>query len=268
VVGLGLGAALVCTAASAQEHWSAAERARIFVTSPNWTGLWESKLSAESDNLTGYASGYSRDRLAVLHRDFKLLAKPPYKPGWERTRRTNQKSTASGATAGSYQTTGKLCGDAQFPALLELPLMFQVLVTPEETLFLYENGEVRHIYTDGRQHPKPEDLWPTATGNSIGHWEGATLVIDTVETHSGPILPTPGAADLSEQAHFTERIRRLDADTLQDDTTIDDPVRFAHPWQVSIRWSRVLDQDRLLPLDCGNDRNPVVNGKMTVAPPQ
>ena len=53
-------------------------------------------------------------------------------------------------------------------------------VTPEETLFLYENGDVRHIYSD-REHPKKDDLWPTKRGNSIGRWKGATLFIDTIE---------------------------------------------------------------------------------------
>jgi hypothetical protein len=268
VVGLGLGAALLCTAASAQEHWSAAERARIFATLPNWSGLWESKLSTESDNLTGYpsdltgnVSDYARVRLELLQRDFELSRKPPYKPGWEQTQQAKAKSTAIGAGGLG------ICRDAQFPTLLELPLMFQVSVTPEETLFLYENGDVRHIYTDGRKHPQQEDLWPTKRGNSIGHWEGSTLVIDTIEVTPGP-MQFPGAADLSDQARFTERVRMVDANTLRDDLTIDDPVRFAHPWQVSIRWSRVLGQDRMLPYDCGNDRNPVVSGKMTVAPPQ
>ncbi|MGB6452049.1 MAG: hypothetical protein WBE92_14965 [Steroidobacteraceae bacterium] len=144
--------------------------------------------------------------------------------------------------------------------------MFQVFVTPEETLFLYDDGEARHIYTDGRKHPKKEDLWPTDTGNSVGRWEGATLVVDTIDVKSGPIAPLQGVADLSDRAHFTERVRLIAPNRMEDDLTIDDPVRFAHPWRVSTVWTRVLDQDRLLPYDCDNDRNPVVNGQITIAP--
>ncbi len=141
-------------------------------------------------------------------------------------------------------------------------------MTPEETVFLYENGDARHVYTDGRKHPKKEDLWPTDKGDSIGHWEGATLVIDTIEVKSGPVEPAPGAAVLSDQARFTERVRMIDVSTMQDDLTIDDPVRFTHPWQVSIQSKRVLGEDRMLPYDCDNDRNPIENGKITIAPPE
>lgn len=263
--GFALGVALLCTTAlaheqSAPEHGSAAERVRIFATLPNWNGLWESKWSADSDNLAGRIP-----TTELLARYAPLAGKPPYKPGWERERQAERNSVQSAASSDWSQP---ICTDIRFPALLEWPRMFQVFVTPEETLFLYDNGDVRHIYTDGRKQPKKEDLWPTHHGNSIGHWEGNTLIIDTIEVKSGQILPFQGTAELSEQAHFTERVRRVDANTMQDDLTIDDPMRLAHPWQVSTRWSRVLDQDRLLPFDCENDRNPVVNGKMTVAPPR
>ncbi len=67
------------------------------------------------------------------------------------------------------------------PLTMDWAGIFQVAVTPEETLFLFEYGEVRHIYTDGRSHPGKDDLWPTPMGDSIGRWQGETLVIDTLE---------------------------------------------------------------------------------------
>jgi hypothetical protein len=261
----GFSLALLGAAAWGQEHWSAAERSRIFATLPDWSGLWEPKVSALSDNLTGYPAGSfdATHKASDLARLIPLIAAtPPYRPEWLRAQRAK---TDPAAAAGSAAPI-KLCRDVPFPALLELPLMFQVAVTPEETLFLYENGDVRHIYSD-REHPKKEDLWPTKRGNSIGRWKGATLFIDTIEVNSGPLLG-PGTADLSEQAHFTERVRMLDSNTLQDDLTIEDPVRFAHPWHVLTQWTRVLDQDRMLPYDCENDRNPVVNGKFSIATPR
>ena len=148
--------------------------------------------------------------------------------------------------------------------------MFQVVVTPAETLLLFIHGEVRQIFTDGRMHPSGTDLWPTPLGDSIGHWSGATLIIDTTARKAGPVtsLPIPGVADLSEQAHFTERLRLIDADTLQNDLTIDDPQRFSHPWQIAIRYKRVTDVDRLIPVDCTeNDRDEIVNGKLTIVMP-
>ncbi len=259
-LGLGFALALLGATAWAQEHWSAAERERIFATLPNWNGLWESRVSALSDNLTGYptaAIAANRSPPSDISRllSRSLYGKPPYRPGWEREHQAE-------LDAAKHGKPGKLCRDVPFPALLQLPLMFQVFVTPEETLFLYENGDVRHIYTD-RKHPKKEDLWPTKRGNSIGHWEGATLVIDTIE-----VEPESRGPQLSDRAHFVERVRLIDPNTLEDDLTVEDPQRLAHPWQVVTRWSRVLDEDRMLPYDCENDRNPIVNGKFTIAPPR
>jgi hypothetical protein len=260
--------ALVVVAIHAQENPDS--RVRVFAALPNWNGLWESKSSEASLNLGGHQAVPLGSTLAeVFAQNMKLLAgKPPYTPEWILAREAERKSTPAQAAGGGPASTAKLCTDTQFPAVLDLPLMFQVFVTPEETLFLYETGDVRHVYTDGRKHPKKDDLWPTDKGDSIGHWKGGTLLIDTIEIKSGPIAPYPGVPDLSERAHFTERVRRVDADTLQDDLTIDDPLRFVHPWQLALRYSRVTGLDRMLPYDCTeNDRNPVLNGKMTVAPP-
>ncbi|MGH8261509.1 MAG: hypothetical protein ACREUG_17655 [Steroidobacteraceae bacterium] len=254
-IGLGIALALLATGAAAQKN--SAVRVRAFAALPDWSGLWETGWSAAADNPSGYPPGEARDPVGTLRRYVKLLGQPPYKPAWVRKQRTQPKIHASGELGH--------CG-FPYPFLLEAPQMFEVLVAPEETLFLYEDGAARHVYTDGRRHPKLADLWPTALGSSVGHWDGTTLVIDTIETQSGPIF-VPGTPDLSARAHFIERVRMIDHDTLQDDLTIDDPLRFLHPWHLSIRWHRVLDQNRLLPWDCANNRNPVVNGKITFAPP-
>ncbi len=238
-----------------------AERVRIFGRLPNWNGLWISKLGADSEHLSGYPVNFQDETgQEKITRYFKLAAKPPYRPDWQREHKSAARSTT---------TPGKMCGNMPFPAMLELPFVFQILVTPEETLFFYETGDARHIYTDGRPHPKKDDLWATERGNSIGHWEGSTLVIETIEVKPGPILPFSffPSADLSEQAHFTERVRLLGPNSMQDDLTIEDPQRFDHPWQISIQWTRV-DQDRMLPWNCEEDRNPIVNGTISIAPPK
>ena len=147
--------------------------------------------------------------------------------------------------------------------------MFQVLITPEETLLLFADGQARHIYTD-RPHPKPADLWPTDLGNSVGRWEHDTLVIDTIDRKAGPFIRIPHflSPDLSEQAHFTERLRRVGPDALQDELTIEDPARLTRPWNVTLRFRRVKDMDRLIPTDCTEkDHYRVVQGKMTITAP-
>ncbi len=199
----------------------------------------------------------------------QLLGKPPYNAEWEWKSRGDPKNGGAPAPLAAV----KICGKTGFPAVMESPvpdMAFQVFVTPEETLFLFPDGTARHVRTDGRSHPRSEDLWPTDLGDSVGQWDGTTLVIDTVVRKAGPLapFPMPGVAILSERAHFTERVTRIGANTMQDDLTIDDPERFVHPWKLSIRYQRVTGIDRMLPTDCTeNDRNPIVNGNITLAPP-
>ena len=235
-----------------------APRALAFAALPNWTGLWETEAAAGL-----LATGKLEPP--------KLWGKPPYNAEWEKKSRGAGPNGEPAAPPTDLPPAVKVCEPGGFPAIMEHPVpdyLFEMLVTPEQTLLVSTDGGIRHIHTDGRQHPKGEDLWATAEGHSIGHWEGETLVIDTIARKAGPVGPLPGAADLSEQAHFTERLRRLDADTLQNDMTIDDPQRFSHPWQLVIRYKRAKDVDRMIAVNCReNDRNPVVDGNFVITPP-
>ncbi|HEY6454718.1 MAG TPA: hypothetical protein VIY90_05480 [Steroidobacteraceae bacterium] len=202
------------------------------------------------------------------------MGEPPYNAQWQKKYREGLKN----ASSAPLTTSAAAACQQGFPAVIDNPApegMFQMLVAPEATLFLFGDGQTRLIYTDGRPHPKPEDLWPTNMGDSIGHWEAGTLVIDTIARTAGPVYsagpvgePMRYVAALSEQAHFTERLRRIDANTLRDEITIDDPQRFVHPWKLSIGYQRVTDVDRMIIYHCeGQDRNPIVKGKLTISPP-
>jgi hypothetical protein len=258
---------------------SAPERAKTFARLPDWTGYWETELSAalvfgEFDPQAGGAAppGVDPVALAFMTRS-KLAGRPPYNSEWERRTQLEVKALKRAQLRHAVEPPSfKVCREG-FPAAMESPVpdgMFQVLVTPEEAAFIFPSGEVRHVFTDGRGHPRKEDLWPSALGDSIGHWEKDTLVIHTIARKAGPIGPIamPGATQLSEQTEFTERLRRVDIDTMQNDMTIFDPQRFARPWKLSIRYVRVKDMDRMIPVECSeNDRNQVVKGRMTIVPP-
>ena len=194
----------------------------------------------------------------------QLIRRPPYNTEWQARYDT---AVADVATQTRLRATFKACSRS-FPALMEAPWMFEVAVMPEETLLIFENGQVRHVYTDGRQHPSGADLWPTSLGDSVGHWQGDTLIVDTIaRSASEPLAPRAWAAMLSERAHFTERLR-LRGNELEDQLTIEDPLALAHPWQITLRFKRVTQMNRMLPYDCTeNDRNPVVDGKMTISNP-
>ena len=117
------------------------------------------------------------------------------------------------------------CGSVG-PQTYMTPYAFEFLQTPGRvTLLMEEFHEVRRIWLDGRGHP--DDPNPTVMGHSIGHWDGDTLVVDTVGfSETGPrgeTSPLPRSA----KRHLIERIRRvLDGRVLEIETIDEDPVAF------------------------------------------
>jgi hypothetical protein len=110
----------------------------------------------------------------------------------------------------------------------------EIVQTPKQVIELFEYDHfVRHIYIDGRKHP--DDPTPTYDGDSIGHWEGNTLVVDTIGLNGKIWLDRVGHPE-SDQMHITERIQRTDEKTLQIDFTFDDPKAYPAPWNATLRW--------------------------------
>jgi hypothetical protein len=99
---------------------------------------------------------------------------------------------------------------------------------PDRVLMMFEYDHyVRNIYMDGREHLK--DLPGTWMGDSIGKWDGDTLVVDTTGFNDKTWLDNDGHPH-TEDLHVVERIRRVNHDTLTIDTTIEDPKAYTKPW--------------------------------------
>jgi hypothetical protein len=113
----------------------------------------------------------------------------------------------------------------------------------------------RNIYTDGRGHP--DDLEATFAGDSVGHWEGATLVVDTIGIKESVALGM--GMKHSDKLHLTERIHldKADPDTLVDELTAEDPTALAKPWLHSFTYKRSREWTLLEFICAENDRNPV-----------
>jgi hypothetical protein len=237
-----------------------AARVRAFARLPNWTGIWESTVWLSD------ASGRPPGGAAQVRATEQLWRDPPYNDEWAATYRAALSDTAAIA---AKNAGGSWCLRT-FPGLMEGPRPFQIAILPEETLIVFEGGQVRHVYTDGRAHPSADDLWPTDLGDSIGHWEGDTLVIDTIARLSTePMVPGAWASLLSDRSHFIERFRMTDQNYLEDQMTIEDPVALARPWTMTLRFKRLRNLQRMLTYDCTeNERNPVVDGKLIIAPPR
>jgi hypothetical protein len=246
---------------------------------PDWSGQWEIVGVTPSPN-----GGFNESLDRVLR---ELQWGPPNKPAVQAkvvrivaAEKKEMEAVLHGADPGGAE---RACTFGFPSVMIDSPLMFEILPTPKETALIFSSREIRHVYTDGRPHTPKDDLWATPWGDSIGHWDGKTLVIDTiaVDAPSGfggpdgtPVVAFGGIEQmelvtfLSPQAHFIERIRMIDKDHLQDQMTVIDPVNLAKPWHLTRTYDRVKNIHRMVYEDCeGEERNPIVNGHFTLTPP-
>jgi len=120
------------------------------------------------------------------------------------------------------------CVPPGLPRIYLHPFPMQIAQIRGEVIMLFEYDSIRHqIFTDGRQHD--ETLGPLWMGDSVGHWEGDTLVADTVNFNDKTWLDRMGHPH-SDALHLIERMRRVDHNHLNIDMTIDDPKAYTKPW--------------------------------------
>jgi len=162
------------------------------------------------------------------------------------------------ANHGEFPREGRsYCAPPGMPyqmGLAQYPIEF--LFTPGRVTMLMEAWtQWRRVYTDGRGHPA--DLEATFYGDSIGHWDGQTLVIDTVGIKPGALISA--GIGHSDKERISERIHLspTDPDQLVDELTVTDPEALEKPWAVVYRYRRHREWE-LLEFACAeNDRNPV-----------
>jgi hypothetical protein len=109
----------------------------------------------------------------------------------------------------------------------------------------------RHIYTDGRSHVNPDIFDPVSNGHSIGHWEGVTLVVDTVGFSNEGLTAIPGGGRRTPDSHLVERFRLLDGgNRLSVISTWEDAKVFAKPHTYEFRYYRSPKGAELREFDC------------------
>jgi len=160
---------------------------------------------------------------------------PPMTPwGWDQFRAARPSQGPHGVKLSETNDRVYKCSPPGMPYIYIQLFPVQIVQTPKAVIEIFEYDHiVRYIFTDGRSHPA--DLTPTYNGHSIGHWEGDTLVVDTVGLNGKNWLDRVGHPE-SEQMHIVERIRRVDDKTLQVDLTFDDPKAYAKPWNAMVRF--------------------------------
>jgi hypothetical protein len=130
------------------------------------------------------------------------------------------------------------CVPPGMPGIMQMPYPIEWLFTPGRvTLAIETESQVRRIYMDGRALPTDPD--PQFNGTSIGHWEGDTLVIDTVGFT--PEITFTGGVHPSEKMKIHETYRLKDPNTLVGTITLTDPETLAKPYTINAAWTRHRD---------------------------
>jgi hypothetical protein len=184
---------------------------------------------------------------------------PPLKPEYMRIleRRIRAKNRGTPEADASTQ-----CLPHGMPRVLESPYPIEIVQTPGRITFLHEVAHnLRRIWLD-RGHPAHVPL--TFLGDSVGHWEGDTLVVDTVGLNDRTFIDDEGSSH-STREHVIERYRKIDGGAhLELMITVEDPVTLEHPysyrrvfqWRPDVRPEEYVCEE--------NNRNAPVNG-VTVA---
>lgn len=214
---LALVAMVACSPAPLEEiaeQSGGAVNAESVVREGDLTGVWEAN---PSESMASYEN-------------FAFTAELPPMTKWAQARFAEAKPTKGSVEFSVADTNDPVyqCFPPGTPRVYIHPFPMEIIQTPGRVLMLFEYDHlIRQIYTDGRRHRT--DLVPSWMGDSTGHWEGDTLVVETVNFNDKTWIDRRGVPH-SEELRVVERIRRTDDNSLQVDITIDDPVAFTEPW--------------------------------------
>jgi hypothetical protein len=165
----------------------------------------------------------------------------PYQPAALEKKKQN---LANRATA-DPETKCNLPG---IPRITYMPFPFRIVQTPKQVSILYEYAHAeRNIFMD-TPHPKGTIEW--WMGDSRGHWEGNTLVVDVIDFNAETWFDRAGNFH-SANLHVVERYTPIDASHLNYEATIEDPAVFTRPWKISMPLYRRIEPDvQLLEYEC------------------
>jgi hypothetical protein len=177
-----------------------------------------------------------------------LLLKPKYAQPYEAMRAKQRESDQRGEPLANASTE---CIPNGMPTMMFPIYPIEILQTRGQVTIIQEAmSQVRRIYL-GQPQMKIEDVPPGYFGHSVGHWEGDTLVVDTVGVKEEVLgyKDTPH----SSQMRITERFRLVAPDVLHDQITVEDPVTLEKPWTYTFAYRRNPGY-QMLEYVCENNR--------------
>jgi hypothetical protein len=212
---------------------------------PDWSGLWEpegtntaisglpeSITEARAEGKTPASGGFNRPLFGFG---------APWNEEGKRRQAARQKETANCRAQGWG-----------FPMMMNADAPIQFFIARDKVMIVNAYRDVTDVRM-AKAHPSEDDLWPSVWGDSIGHWEGDTLVIDTIAVKN-PHEYFHGAPPLSEKAHYVQRIRMDKPGHLVEDIVIEDPATLTGPWKAHLSFQPAEGFERMVYDNYDNDR--------------
>jgi hypothetical protein len=214
---------------------------------PDLEGIWQASSTAAAD---------LQDHVASLNmlagRSVVVGNEIPYQPWAAKKRAENFQNRQTADPLSKCYLPG-------VPRIMYLDFPFQIFQTPKAIAMTFEwELDYRLIYTDGTPHPTDDDSW---MGDSRGHWDGDTLVVDVADINDKTWFDMAGDFH-SDALHVVERYRMTDRDTIQYEAAIEDSKVFSKPWTIRLLLHRRIDRDRLFEYVC-QDAVEEANGAFT-----
>lgn len=194
---------------------------RLVGGKPDFSGIWETTSAADYDLQPHAARKDAPPSAGIVDGDAI-----PYLPQALEKKQQNFASRDTNDPRLKCWTLGT-------PRGIYYPEPFQILQRAQDLTVIFEFGHsVRTIHTDGTLHPVDTDneFW---LGDSRGHWEGDTLVVDVRDFNDQTWLDRAGDFH-SEALHVVERWKFLDANTIDYHATLEDPNVFSAPWNIEV----------------------------------
>jgi hypothetical protein len=217
---------------------------------PDWSGAWQRATGGFYESTPEQALGPAPPLDSPRQH-------PPYTPAFEAIYQRNLATIAADRYPDPISTCGTPAG---YPRMWALPDAYEFVVRPEQVWLLTENGpNIVRVYTDGRAHPAPDDMWPTYTGHSVGRWEGDTLVFHSVGMKGvwSTILGRAGVV-MSDRLEVTTRMRLMARDRMLVTLVLTDHEALTRPWPVAFTYTRLPEGATVYDYACAeNNRNPI-----------
>jgi hypothetical protein len=239
-----LAAILLSTAfiASAQRPPAPSSLPRTPDGKPDLQGIWQATSSAAAD-LEDHPASLNM----LAGRSVVAGGTIPYQP-WAALKKAGNFKTRQTADPLSK------CYIPGVPRIMYLDFPFQIFQTPDTVTMAFEwELDFRLIYTNGTPHPTDSDFW---MGDSRGHWDGDTLVVDVADNNDKTWFDMAGDFH-SDALHVVEKYHMTDRDTIQYEATIQDSKVFTRPWTINVALHRRTDRDRLFEYVCEAEQEEV-----------